>query len=137
MLVFLGSGVRLLPFLSTTMKSQQKMKSGLLLNVVVRQSTSFSCLPAKISLCWSGGIPSLSWILAFTFSVVSEGSTSRVMVFPVRVFTKICILAAVPPQMVDPKGRPQAGPRAFRVLREALTILFNRMDDHSSSGMER
>ena len=38
MLVLLGSGVRLLPFLSTTTKSQHKMKSGLLLNVVVRQS---------------------------------------------------------------------------------------------------
>ena len=48
MLVLLGGGVRLLlPFLSTTTKSQHQMKGGLLLDVVGRQSTAIFQLLAS------------------------------------------------------------------------------------------
>ena len=50
-----------------------------------------------ISCCWSGEMPPLSWILSFIFSIVSvwysvsDTSTSRVIVFPLRILMKIYI----------------------------------------------
>ena len=46
-----------------------------------------------MSRCWfPSGMPSLSWIFLFTFSILSLGSTVRGMVFPVWVFTKNCMM---------------------------------------------
>lgn len=90
----LGSRVRLLLTLlgsAAAPEPQKQVESGLLLDAVFRQGAAvLELLPGETQALLIGWDPFL--VLAFTLSTVSEDSTSRVMVFPDRIFTKICML---------------------------------------------
>ena len=63
------------------------------MNVVVIQGTpTLQLLPHDINRCCSGGIPFLFCVILLTFSMVSFGSNSRVMVLPVMCLINMCMV---------------------------------------------
>ena len=74
------------------------------------------------SRCWSKGIPSLSWNLALTLSMVPDASTSKVAVLPVSILTKFAPWRYE--RMKDDSNEKQNGGRLIIIIiTSALTVL--------------
>jgi len=79
------AGERLDEDLHATAEAEHEVKRHLFLDAIVhKRAPVLKLLPREDQALLVGG---LSWILDLTMSMVSEDSTSRVMVYPVKVLT--------------------------------------------------
>jgi hypothetical protein len=98
-LVLLGSGLRLLPFRSTTRMSHHQLGSRLCRNVVVRQRASVSIACQQRSVFAVGRNAFLILDLGPYVFCSMGGFSPPGECCCLRVFMKVCVLVAVQPQM--------------------------------------